>query len=173
MASSWPIAETSLDTAADIRVLSMKDGSDSIFLKTSANEMNGTFSPDARYVAYVSNSLGKDDVFIRPFTGPGDARRVSVDGGVEPHWAPNGELFFRNGDQMLVASVTTQPDLVVGSPRTLFRGSYALSAIQDRNYDVTADGKRFLMAQQADSSESTVRLNVVVNWLEELKAKVR
>jgi Tol biopolymer transport system component len=159
--------------AQDLRVLSLKDDSDSIFANTAANEMNGTFSPDARFLAYVSDSLGRDEVFIRPLTGSGDPRRVSVDGGVEPHWAPNGELFFRNGNRMLVTKVTTQPNLVFDSPRILFQGPYALNPIQDRDYDVTADGRRFLMVQQADASESTVRLNVVVNWLEELKATFR
>jgi hypothetical protein len=148
-------AENSPGTAQDLRVFSLQDRSDSIFLGTAVNEMNGTFSPDARFVAYVSDSLGKDEVFIKPVTGSGDPRRISVDGGVEPHWAPNGELFFRSGKKMLVTRVTTTPYLTFEPPRTLFEGPYVLNPIQDRNYDVTADGKRFLMVQQADPSEST------------------
>jgi hypothetical protein len=69
--------------------------------------------------------------------------------------------------------VATQPDLVVGTPRTLFEGPYVLSAIWDRNYDATADGQRFLMVRQADAGDSTVRLNIVVNWFEELMEKTR
>jgi hypothetical protein len=61
----------------------------------------------------------------------------------------------------------------VGTPRTLFEGPYVLSAVWDRNYDVTTDGQRFLMVRQADADDSTVRINVVVNWLEELKEKTR
>ena len=61
----------------------------------------------------------------------------------------------------------------MGTLGTLFEGPYALSAIWDRNYDVTADGQRFLMVQQADAGESTVRLNIIVNCLEELKEKTR
>jgi serine/threonine-protein kinase len=168
-----PFAEWSHDGAADIHVLSMKDGSDRVFLKSPEFELNASFSPDARYLAYVSTELGTPEVFIRPVTGEGGVRRVSVGGGVEPHWSPNGELFFRNGTRVLAVNLTTQPDLIVGTPRTLFDGPYVLSSIWDRNYDVTADGQRFLMVRQADPVDSTIRLNVVVNWLEELKEKTR
>lgn len=168
-----PFAEWSLETAADIHFLSMKDGVERVCLKSPEFELNASFSPDARYVAYVSTELGGPEVFIRPVTGEGGVRRVSTDGGVEPHWSPNGELFFRNGTRVLAAEVRTQPELVVGTPRTPFEGPYVLSAIWDRNYDVTADGQRFLMVRQPDAHESTVRLHIVVNWQEELKDEVR
>jgi serine/threonine-protein kinase len=168
-----PYAEWSLDGAADIHFQSMKDGADRVFLKSPEFELNATLSPDMRYVAYVSTELGAPEVFIRPLTGEGGVRRVSVGGGVEPLWSPNGELFFRNGTRVLAVAVKTQPDLVVGTPRTLFEGPYVLSAIWDRDYDVTADGQRFLMVRQADPDDSTVRINIVVNWLEELKEKMR
>jgi hypothetical protein len=154
-----PYAEWSLDGAADIRFISLEDGVDRVFLKSPEFELNATFSPDARYVAYVSTELGAPEVFIRPVMGEGGVRRVSLEGGVEPHWSPNGELFFRDGTRVLAVDVRTQPELVVGTPRTLFEGPYVLSAIWDRNYDVTADGQRFLMVRQADPSDSTVRLN--------------
>jgi serine/threonine-protein kinase len=168
-----PFAEWSLEGAVDIHFLSMKDGADRVFLKGPEFELNASFSPDARYVAYVSTELGAPEVFIRPVIGEGGVRRVSTEGGVEPHWSPNGELFFRNGNRILAVDVKTQPDLVVGTPRTLFEGPYALSNIWGRNYDVTADGQRFLMVRQADAGDSTVRVNIVVNWLEELKEKTR
>jgi serine/threonine-protein kinase len=168
-----PFAEWSLDTAADIHLLSMKDGADRVFLRTPEFELNASLSPDVRYLAYVSTELGPPEVFIRPVIGEGGVRRVSAEGGVEPHWSPNGEIFFRSGTRLLAVDVRTQPDLVVGTPRTLFEGPYVLSVIWDRNYDVTPDGQRFLMMRQADAGESTVRLNLVVNWLEELKEKMR
>jgi serine/threonine-protein kinase len=168
-----PYAEWSFDTAADIRFLSMKDGADRVFLKSPEFELNASFSPDARYLAYVSTELGTPEVFIRPVTGEGGVRRVSIGGGVEPLWSSNGELFFRSAGRMIAVDVRTQPDLVVGTPRTLFEGPYVLSSIWDRNYDVTADGRRFLMMQQAEAGESTVRLNIVVNWLEELRDRTR
>jgi eukaryotic-like serine/threonine-protein kinase len=168
-----PYGEWSFESAADIRLLSMKDGTDRVFLRTPEFELNATFSPDTRYIAYVSTELGTPQVFIRPVIGEGGVRRVSVEGGVEPHWSPNGELFFRNGTRVVAVDVRTQPELVVGTPRTLFEGPFVLSGIWDRNYDVTADGQRFLMVRQADAADSTVRLNIVVNWLEELQEKTR
>jgi hypothetical protein len=99
---------------------------------------------------------------------PQDAVRP---GGVEPHWAPNGELFFRNKNQMFVVRVSTRPDLTVTAPRKLFDGPYALSAIQDRSYDVTPDGQRFLIVRHADAAQGTVRLNAIVNWFDALKEK--
>ena len=59
-----------------------------------------------------------------------------------------------------------------GSPQVLFEGPYVLSAADERNYDVTPDGQRFLMVRAAEQSESTARLNVVLNWHEELKERV-
>ena len=165
--------ETSLDTASDIWLLSMKDRAERVFLRGPANEVTASFSPDEQFIAYVSNELGGEDVFIRPLKGTGGVRRVSYEGGVEPHWASSGELFFRNKDQMMVADVTTQPQLTMSAPRRLFEGAYILSSIYDRNYDVTRDGQRFLMVRRADPTESTVRLNVVVNWTEVLKEAVR
>jgi serine/threonine-protein kinase len=168
-----PFVEWSLETAADIHLLSLKDGADRVLVKSPEFELNASFSPDAGYVAYVSTELDTPEVFIRPVVGEGGVRRISLDGGVEPHWAPNGEIFFRSGTRIVAVEVKTQPDLVVGTPRTLFEGPYVLSAVWDRNYDVTTDGQRFLMVRQADADDSTVRINVVVNWLEELKEKTR
>ena len=164
--------ETSPETAADIRILSMKNQGVRAFVNGPASERNASFSPDGQFVAYDSNELGRDEVFIRPLTGTGGVRRVSYDGGIEPYWAPNGELFFRSGDQMFVVAVRTRQGLAVGVPRKLFEGPYALSPVEHRNYDVTPDGQRFLMVRRPSTAEGTVRLNVVVNWLEELKQRV-
>jgi eukaryotic-like serine/threonine-protein kinase len=163
--------ETTSDTSSDLWFRSMRDGTERVFLNGPAIEKTPTLSPDGRFVALVSNERGGDEVFIRPLTGEG-LWRVSYDGGAEPVWAPTGELFYRHRDQMLVVDITTAPDLVVGTPRRLFEGPYILSEIEDRNYDVTPDGQRFLMIRAADPSEGTVRLNAVVNWFEELKRLV-
>jgi serine/threonine-protein kinase len=160
--------ETTPDTSADLWLRSMRDGSARVFLRGPADEFTASFSPDSRYLAYVSNELGDYDVYIRPLTGEGGQRRVSYDGGTEPLWSSGGELFYRSGSQMVVVDVKTSPDLTVGTPRRLFEGPYVRSGVQDRNYDVTPDGQRFLMVRAADVAEGTVRLNAVVNWFEEL-----
>jgi hypothetical protein len=99
-----------------------------------------------------------------------------VNGGVEPRWAANGEVFYRNpnGDRIFSVSTSTTPTLTVGKPTQLFQGQYyvAPTGSPRAQYDVTADGKRFLMlatAPSADIAGGRPRFVVVQNWVEELK----
>jgi hypothetical protein len=102
-------------------------------------------------------NLFRDEVFITPVDGTGGVRRVSYGGGVGPLWAPTGDLFFRNRDQMFVVDVRTRPDLVVGQPRKIFEGPYELSPTEEgRNFDVTADAQRFLTVRRVDPGEDPV-----------------
>ena len=137
------------------------------------------FSRDCRYVAYLSAEAGQREVYIRPYQHAGGRETVSAGGGREPVWANNGDLFYRNltGDRMFAVSVTTEPKLKVGATVPLFQGPYYTSAAGSPRpqYDVTADGQRFLMlspASGADSSVSRPRIVVVQNWFEEVKRLV-
>ncbi len=91
-------------------------------------------------------------------------------------WAPAGkELFYRNGDQMMVVSVGTAPTFQAQTPRLLFEGSYRYNPFSlISNYDISPDGQRFVMVKE--SSEAGERppdqINVVLNWFEELKRLV-
>ena len=134
------------------------------------------FSPDMRYVAYLSPESGRREIYIRPYPGPGGQVTVSVEGGREPIWSPNGEVFYRslNGDRMFAASVATTPTLKVGPPVQLFQRPYyiAPSGSPRPQYDVTADGQRFLMLNPGPGLNSSVgvsRVVVVQNWVEDLK----
>ena len=74
------------------------------FLQTRFNEGGARFSPDGRWLAYVSNESGRYEVYVRPFPGPGEGRPVSLEGGTEPVWARSGaELFYRSGEKMMTA----------------------------------------------------------------------
>ena len=87
-------------------------------------------------------------------------------------WARESrELFYRSGDKMMVVTIETNPTLQVGTPRLLFEGSYArpLYLPSPALYDVTPDGQRFVMVQE---KRVVNRLQVVVNWFEELKRLV-
>jgi hypothetical protein len=107
---------------------------------------------------------------------------VSANGGTGPAWSHDGrELFYTTtqagGGQatltrMMVVPVTLRPSFTVGAPRQLFEGRYgATSAI--RSYDVTADGKRFLMVQQKERPAiDAAEMILVQNWLEEVKVRV-
>ncbi len=89
------------------------------WLEREFNDLGAVFSHDGRYVAYMSNQTGEREIYIRPFRGPGGQETVSVGGGTQPAWAPNGELFYRRpaDDAMMVVDVSTDPTLTIGPPR--------------------------------------------------------
>jgi Tol biopolymer transport system component len=141
------------------------------FLQTPANESQPMFSPDGRWLAYVSDESGLREVYVRPFPGPGGKMQISIEGGTEPMWARNGrELYYRNGDKMMVAAVGTQPAFAAAKPRLLFEGHYetGLSPFES-NYDVGPDGQRFLMIKASEQESAATQLNVVLNWSDELR----
>ncbi len=127
---------------------------------------------------YLSMDTGAREIYVRPYPGPGGRVTVSVNGGVEPRWAPNGEVFYRNaaGNRMFSVSTTTTPTLTVGKPILLFEGSYYVSPTGSprAQYDVTADGKRFLMLASAPAGAAggRARFVVVQNWFTELQQRV-
>ena len=95
--------------------------------------------------------------------------QVTNDGGDEPLWSRDGkELFYRDGTKIMMAQVQTNP-LSVTKPKLLFEGT---DWITGRDYDITADGKRFIMIRGEKQTE-TKQLSVVMNWFEEVKQKVR
>ena len=132
------------------------------------------FSPDGNWLAYVSNESGSNEVYVQPYPGPGGKRQISTDGGAEPVWArDSGELFYRDGSQMIAVDITTEPTFSAGTPRLLFEGNYQVSTAVIANYDITPDGQRFLMIQDGEEQEgAATQINVVLNWFEELKQKV-
>ncbi len=134
-------------------------------------------SRDERWIAYESNETGRDEVFVRPFPNTGDGKwQVSIDGGNAPLWAHRGqELFYLNGNAELVAAeVVTTPAFSVGERRLLFAAGQYFRGTNARYYDITPDDRRFVFAGPPDigGPEAGRELIVVVNWFEELKAKV-
>lgn len=94
---------------------------------------------------------------------------ISVDGGSFPRWARNGrEIFFLNGAKMMSVAVETRPTFKPGTPRLLFENQ---SFVGFGNYDVAPDGHHFLMTMQEEAAATPNELNVVVNWMEELKRR--
>jgi serine/threonine-protein kinase len=107
-----------------------------------------SLSPDGRYIAYESNESGRREIYVRPYPGPGGRWQVSLEGGTEPIWSgAGGEIFYRNGDDVMAARVRTQPSLEVLERTKLFSGAFVPAAFRDHNYSVAADGKLFLMVQ--------------------------
>jgi hypothetical protein len=156
-------------------VLHLGDHKEEKFLGAPFNEGAAQFSPDGRWLAYVSNESGHYEVYVQPYPGPGGKLQISTDGGAEPLWNPNGrELFYRSGNKMIVVDITTQPNFSAGKPKVLFAGQYqpSPSPVPNANYDVSPDGQRFLMLKPGGQDQAATQLNVVLNWFEELKQKV-
>jgi serine/threonine protein kinase/Tol biopolymer transport system component len=169
-------------TGVDIWVLQMGDPSPGSgqfrkaqpFLRTPFNEGAPAFSPDARWLAYISDESGRYEIYVQPYPGPGGKWQISTEGGTEPMWNPKGrELFYRSGDKMMAVDITTQPGFAAGKPRMLFAGRYQATPVQSADYDVSSDGQRFLMLKPVEHMEAgPAQINVVLNWSEELKQKV-
>jgi serine/threonine protein kinase/Tol biopolymer transport system component len=144
------------------------------FLRTPFNEGAARFSPDGRWLAYVSDESGRFEIYVQPYPGPGGKWQISTEGGTEPVWNRNGrELFYRSGGKMMAVDITTQPGFAAGKPRMLFEGQYQPTLITFPNYDVSPDGQRFLMLKPSEAREAApTQINVVLNWFEELKRRV-
>ena len=151
------------------------------WLERPYTDNNAVFSPDGRYVAYLSAATGRNQIYIRPFPGPGGETPVSVGEAREPVWAPNGELFYRRTDDyaMMAVEVSTDPVLTVGPPNELFAGGGPVGGGGARAmFTVTDDGQRFLMSRavlpsdRAETVAARHRVIVVRNWVEELKERV-
>lgn len=139
-------------------------------------ERNPEVSPDGRYLAYASDETGRIEVYLRPFPNAADGKWVvSTAGGMTPLWSSDGrELFYRNdaGD-LISAAVMSSGTPPIGPQRVLFSAVPYIFESTHRTYDVTRDGKRFVMLRRTSESANTSRpLVVVENFFEILRQKV-
>jgi Tol biopolymer transport system component len=135
-----------------------------------AREQNApAISPDGRWLALVSNESGQRQIHVRPFPSGEGNWMVSTDGGTQPMWSHDSrELFYREGDRMMAVPVTRGgPTFIAGRPVLLFEGRYESPGLRS-NYDVTSDGRTFVMVKSTSPDGSNRQLNIVVNWAEEL-----
>ena len=147
-----------------------------LFLRTAFEEELPLISPDGRWLAYRSNESGRTEVYIARFPGAAVKRQVSIDGGDQPQWGPNGrQLFYLNGSRVMSVDLNTESGLPVGKPRMLFDRAPSESALNSgqwgHTYAVLPDGNRFLFVSNAPRPEVR-ELKVVLNWFEELKRRV-
>jgi serine/threonine-protein kinase len=141
-------------------------------LTTQFVEGGPTLSPDGQWLAFVSNQSGDNEVYVRQLFGSRKKTRISSDGGQEVAWSPDGhELFYRTGDRMMAVDIVTRPTLRAGKPHLLFERAFAKGGPW-RDYDLSLDGRRFLMLKPTMEDVPLTQLNVVLNWLEELNRLV-
>jgi Tol biopolymer transport system component len=134
------------------------------FLQTKFSEQHGQFSPDGRWVAYVSNESGTGEVYVVPFPGPGGKWQISAGGGAYPKWSRDGtELFYLAPDNKLMTAAVNGKgaSFEIGAVKTLFE-TRAVTGL-GHPFNVSADGQRFLINTLPEQSGSAP-ITVVVNW---------
>ena len=157
-------------TRGDILLWTRGAGKLQPILETPANEYAPEVSPDGHWLAYVSDESGRDEVYVRAFPGSGGKWQISTGGARDPVWRSDGrELFFISGDKMMAVDVHMEPSFSAGSPHELFHGEFEQPTSPFRIYDVSSDGKRFVMISPSDSSQARTQIDVVLNWVNELR----
>jgi len=156
-------------TGRDIIVLKLPEAKKQAILSPRFDEQGGRLSPDGRMIAYVSNESGRNEIYVQPFPALDARVQVSTEGGNEPVWSSDGRtVFFRNGNAVVQASVETGSGLMVGRPETLFEGTFAAGANGLAGFDVSPDGRRFVMALRENTDQAGEGLQVVVNFFTEV-----
>ena len=134
------------------------------------NDYEGVFSPDGKWVAYTSDESGRFQVCVGRYPDVADKVAISRDGGAHPRWSRDGrEIFYRQGDALMAASVDASRGLRVEKPLRLFAGHYS-GASHDSQFDVAPDGRRFVMVK-SDEASTLRQITVVQNWIEELRQR--
>jgi Tol biopolymer transport system component len=149
-------------------------------------EAQPRISPDGQWMAYTSNQSGRNEVYVCPFPEVNKERHliISTSGGDSPLWSPDGRtLFYRSDDDVMEVTVETEPTFKPGIPERLFRGNYVsarvnIIATELNPWDIGLDGKQFLMMKPSDTTAVAFaargqhKINIVLNWFEELKERV-
>ncbi len=142
------------------------------FLQTPSAENDGAFSPDGRWIAYVSDESQRPEIYVRPAGTGGGKWPVSTDGGNLPRWSRNGrELFYRNRNSVMAVTIEPGPTFRAGTPKLLFEHRSPVSA-----YDVSPDAKRFVMVQAPGAEPeagAAHQVHIVLEWFEDIRRRVR
>ncbi len=142
-----------------------------VFLQTEFSETNAQLSPDGRFVAYDSNESGRNEIYVRPFPQGSGKRQVTANGGRQPLWSKDGaELFYVEGETLMAVAVSTVGEFSAGSPRPLFRFPRLVGLDIEYQYDVSADGRRFVVIEEVkDEQANRPSVHIVQNWYEEFR----
>ena len=178
---SKTLAFTQMDdpqSGSDIYTLSV-DGDEKprALVRTKFSEGSPKFSPNGAWLAYSTNESGQPEVWAMAYPA-GERLPISTNGGTDPVWRQDGrQLYYRVGDSMMAVDVSYGPSLKASKPRVLWTGHYlagagsscGMAGPTSANYDVTPDGQRFLMIEDASAIAESERLRVISNWVKELK----
>jgi eukaryotic-like serine/threonine-protein kinase len=152
-------------TRADLWILPVHNGGQpEPLLRTEADEHSASFSPDGKWIAYLSDETGRQEAFVQPFPPTGAKWQISQLGAIWPRWRRDArELFWLDlGGTMMAASLSTAAAFQAGAPQTLFR-----TGVTDRSvrYSVASDGQRFLFPMPTAAPSPAAPVTIVQNWL--------
>jgi Tol biopolymer transport system component len=165
------------DSKTDLWTLSLDEGAKpEPFLATPFDEHFAALSPDGKWLLYTSNESGREEIYLRPFPKAPGKWQVSTSGGQHALWSPDGkELFYRKDNDVIGVAVDLSAGApVIGRPTVLFEFSMG-GPINNREYDISPDGQRFVVVQDEFAGGQTKRshLRFVFNWFTDLDSKVR
>ena len=152
-----------------------KAGKPEPFLNEAAVEVDAVFSPDGRFLAYASTETGPNELYVRPFPGPGGKRQISTTGGKFPAWSRTGQLFFLGGDdRVMVVDYTTEGEAFNAgkarpwAPTQVYRDGVRM------NFDLAPDGKRVVVTPRpADtSSKENLHATFLLNFFDEVRRRI-
>jgi serine/threonine-protein kinase len=161
------------ETKWDVMALDVGEGRvPRVLLGSRFSEFLADLSPDGRWLAYVSDESGAEEVYVRSYPDLERKWQISTDGGLEPVWSRDGqELFYRDmeGRMVMVVSIASEPEFSPSRPRLLLEGTFVPSPWFGRNYDVAPDGQSFVMVENVVPEDVETELQVVLNWFEEVR----
>ncbi len=148
------------------------------FRATPFSEASPAFSPDGRWIAYESNETGRPEVYVSSYPPGGGKWQISDSLGAQPRWSQTGrELFFRSTDGIMAVEVDGRGgSFKAGRPQSLFSGSFlggiggvSVPGLSFPDYDVSADGQRFVMFTGGSNEFGSSSVNIVTGWFTELR----
>jgi serine/threonine protein kinase/sugar lactone lactonase YvrE len=179
-AGSWSpdgnlLAFVRISSGQDIWIMHAKEKSEEPFIGTPARERQPEFSPDGRYLAYTSNETGRDEVYVRPYPGPGKTTSVSTEGGSSPIWSSDGrKLFYLGGPrntEVMAVDVNLQPEFSCGKTRLVCDyWGIELAALPGRGFDIDPRNPRFLAIGQVSGNIPMRYADLPQELLENLNA---
>jgi serine/threonine-protein kinase len=162
--------ESARGTGLDLRALELASGKVRILESSPFPEVDGSFSPDGRFVVYSAGTQGARQIYVRPLADGGGHWQLSSDGGLRPVWLRTGEIVYQRpgrpiSDWISVRARTSGGSFVAGSPRPLFRGRTDAEQLI-RNWDASPDGSRFAVVQPIGTTAEApgVRVRLLVGW---------
>jgi Tol biopolymer transport system component len=158
------VTEAIANTRGDLVAIEVATGARTVVAATDALEQRGRFSPDDRWVAYTSDESGRAQVYVQPFPPTGAKWQISTAGGMEPKWRGDGrELYYLEPGRGVMAVTVDSSRAFEHSGPTLLVAARAAISSSASSFEVTADGRRFLVRERVSSPDPTSPMHLILN----------